>query len=83
MYSLGSLHRTSAILSNRLISLVSEPKDILSTILKEFRILIAPSAKFSALEIEYKTGSSITKSTPPRRAISVLAHLSTIDTSPR
>ena len=59
------------------------PKDILSTIFNEFKILTAPSAKFSALETEYKTGSSMTKSIPFFKAISVLVHLSKRATSPR
>ena len=49
---------------------------------KEFKILIAPSAKFSALEIEYNKGSSMTKSIPFFIAISVLVHLSTKEVEP-
>ena len=49
----------------------------------EFKILIAPSAKFSALEIEYKTGNSITKSTPFERTILVFSHLLIIEVEPR
>lgn len=48
----------------------------------EFKILTAPSAKFSALEIEYKSGSSITKSIPFKSAILVFSHLSIIDVEP-
>ena len=44
---------------------------------------MAPSAKFSALEVAYQTGSSITKSTPFNRAISVLDHLSIKEVEPR
>ena len=42
----------------------SVPKLISVTIFKESRILIAPYAKFSALEIAYKVGNSIIKSIP-------------------
>ena len=45
--------------------------------------MTAPSAKFSALEMEYKTGSSITKSIPFCMAILVFDHLSIIDVEPR
>ena len=62
---------------------VSEPKDRKSIIPKDFNILIEPSAKFSLLEIEYKTGSSIIKSTPFCNAISVFFHLSIIEVEPR
>jgi hypothetical protein len=63
-------------------SSVSVPKDTVSTIFNESKIFIAPYAKFSALEIEYNKGSSITKSTPFFIAISALDHLSNKEGSP-
>lgn len=49
---------------------------------REFKILTAPSAKFSALDIEYNVGSSITKSIPFLIAISVFSHLFISETDP-
>ena len=81
-YCFGSSYKITEILFNISISEFSEPNETVSTIFKEFKSFIAPSAKFSALEIEYTVGSSKTKSIPLFRAISVFTHLLTIDVLP-
>ena len=51
IYSFGSVYRTFAILFKVDTSFASIPNDSVSTTPKEFNIFIAPSAKFSALEM--------------------------------
>ena len=63
-------------------SFASIPKESVSTIPKESNIFIAPSAKFSALEVAYIVGNSITKSAPCAIAILALVHLSIIEVFP-
>ena len=82
MYSFGSLYKTFAILFSVEMSDASIPNEIVSTTPSELKIFIAPSAKFSALEMLYTVGSSITKSTPLSKAILAFTHLFTIDVLP-
>jgi len=63
-------------------SFASAPKEIAFTTFRLSNIFTAPLAKFSALEILYTVGNSITRSAPPQIAIYAFAHLFTMEVSP-
>jgi len=82
LYFIGSSFTILDILFNAAKSLVSVPNDIASTIFRLFNNFIAPKENPSALATLYIVGSSITKSTPFKSAISAFFHLFTIDVLP-
>ena len=81
-YSFGSCTNKFATLFSAAISPVSVPKEIDFTIFILSNIFIVPDAKFSALDILYNVGNSITKFTPHFNAISAFFHLFITDVFP-